>query len=857
MILAGTVIQDIRYGARMLYRNKGFTTVAVLALALGIGVNTAVFTAYKAMVARVLDARDPGRMVNVALKRDSGAAAANFSYPDYESFRDSVHSLRSLIAYTVERPRFSAIGGFVSQRIAGGSGAGRLGLRNSSVTANAEFATAYAVSENYFQALGVAPIRGRSFESMSLAELAASPSVLIAENYWQRRFAADPSILGKTIYLNGVAMTIVGIAPHDFVGTGIAAPDFWLPMHLEPMIHADDNWLTEREHLFCRIFGRLAPGATIAQARAEMNLQGDRLRALHDPRSESAKPATIMVWPGSPFPLPISQYPGLTLSIAFIMVAAAMVLAIACANAGGLQLARARSRQNEMQTRLSLGASRWRIVRQLLTESVLLASLAGVLALLVTWALLRVAANFASEALPADIGTLVFNVRPDPAILAYVCGISLLAALLFGLAPALDSSRSAIISAARGSTSSARSRRLQDILVAAQVALCLVLMISGSMLIRSSINSLTMETGYESKRVIDLELQFPESRKYTASRKSEVIRELRTRLAAVPGVTSIAAAKPPGNIFALTAAVALDAAESLAHNMHLIRYTWIEPNYFQTVGIPLVLGSGFSALAGREPSIIVSESVAQQLAPGQNPIGKIVRLGPTDEKLRSTRELTADGPSYQIIGIARDTRGFDLNGTDARIIYLPLPAERLAAHPTLIRTQSGAALVTRALDAVIASVDPEVAATASTLDDQLRQSASFIASTIAAAVATAVGLLGLFLALMGIYGTMSYIVALRTREIGIRMAIGAQKRHILALILGESTRPVVGGLLAGMLLAVGASRLLHGLLFGLDTIDALSFAGVSILFLTIALVAAYPPSRRAIHVDPSDALRYE
>jgi hypothetical protein len=317
------------------------------------------------------------------------------------------------------------------------------------------------------------------------------------------------------------------------------------------------------------------------------------------------------------------------------------------------------------------------------------------------------------------------------------------------------------------------------------------------------------------------------------------------------------AAKPPVNVYPFTAAVALDAAKSSAQNMHLIRYAWIQPNYFQTVGIPLVLGNGFSSLTGREPSIIVSESAAQQLAPGQNPIGKVVRLGPTDEKFRSTKDLTADGPSYQITGVARDTRGFDLNGTDARIIYLPLPDGRLAGYPTLIRTQSGAALVTRALDAVIASVDPEVAATASTLDDQLRQSASFIVSTIAAALATAVGLLGLFLALMGIYGTVSYIVALRTREIGIRMAIGAQKRDILALILGESTRPVIGGLLVGVLLAVGASRLLHGLLFGLNTIDPLSFAGVSILFLIIALVAAYPPSRRAIRVDPSEALRYE
>ncbi|MDQ2712205.1 MAG: ABC transporter permease [Acidobacteriota bacterium] len=377
MILPGTVVQDLRYAVRMLKRNAGFTAAAVLALALGIGVNTAVFTAYKAMVARSLDARDPGEMVNFALIRGSGPADFTFSYPDYEAYRDSAHSFSGLIAFNPEHMRLSDAGGIVSQRAsAAGSVVGRLGLLPSG-TSNAEFAFVFVVSENYFKVLGVAALRGRSFESIGIPELVASPSVLISENYWQKRFAGDPAVLGKTIRLNGAALTVVGITPHDFVGTSVAAPDFWLPLSLEPLVHADDHWLRDRENQRYRLFGRLASSARIAQAQAEMALLADRLRSLHDPHADSAKAATALVWPGSPFPLPLKAYPGLKLAILLIMGAVGMVLVVACSNVASLQLARARSRQNELHTRLSLGASRLRIIRQLLTESALIGWLAS------------------------------------------------------------------------------------------------------------------------------------------------------------------------------------------------------------------------------------------------------------------------------------------------------------------------------------------------------------------------------------------------------------------------------------------------------------------------------------------------
>lgn len=843
MIFSETVRQDLRYGSRMLRRNPAFTCIAVFALALGIGVNTAVFTAYKAMVARPIDGYEPGEMVSLAQLPQTGVANFNFSYPDYETYRDSVHSFSGLIAYRIEQLTLSATGGVVSH--SGG------GLFASST--NAEFATVAVVSENFFAVLGVPVLRGRSFESIPAAERYALPAVLISENYWQKRFAGDPAILEKTVRLNGTSVAIAGITPRDFVGTTVSVPDFWIPIHLEAILHADDKILLDREQPRYRLFGRRARGVNLAHARAEISLAADRVRALHDPRSDAAKPGSLLVWKASPFPLPLDQYPGLTLTILLVMGAAAMVLVVACANVGSLQLARARSRQNEMHTRLSLGASRSRVIRQLLTESSLLGLLAGAVALLITWAVLQVAVKMAADALPTEVGTLIFHVNPDPQIFAYVLAISLVASVLFGLAPALESSRSALSSAARSSTSSARSRRLQDFLIAAQVALSLVLMIAGSMFIRSSIRAINLETGYEDKHVVDLNFPFPEASRYSAARKLALTRELGTRLAALPGVTSITIAQPPGQgSFQTVAALPGGERSSTPH------YTLVQPDYFETLSIPLLLGRTFSSQATQaDHFVILSESAAKQLWPGENPIGRSIRLGPTDELPHKLSELRPGSPAYQVIGVTRDTRGVQFDGSDSRQVYLLLPDDRIANRPFLLRTQSDPARVIGAINATVASLDPDLVATVSTLDQQLRQTGPFIVSVLSAGVASGVGLLGLMLASMGIYGTVSYIVVLRTREVGIRMAIGAQKRDILSLILGESTRPVLFGLIGGMALAVGASYLMRGLVYGLNGIDSASVVGVSLLFLAIALLAAYPPSRRALRVDPMVALRYE
>jgi predicted permease len=861
MLLPETVLQDVRYGIRMLLRNAGFTMVAVIALALGIGVNTTSFTAYKAFFASPLDARDPGRMVDLALILHSGATASYFSYSDYQAYRDGLHSFSGVIAEGGgQQLTMSGAEGIARQRNSGmGSLVVKLRLLPASAS-DAQFASALFVSENYFQVLGATAVRGRLFQAEDTQALGAFPSVVISEAYWQKEFGGDPALLGKTIRLNGIAFTIIGVTPHNFVGTtGFAVPDFWLPLSLEPLIHAHDDFLHDRENQCCRLFARLAPGVSIAQAQSEMTVLAGHLRTLHDPQSELSKPATALIWPGSSWPVPLRQYGGLRFAILLILAACGMVLVIACANVASLQLARTASRQNELSMRLSLGASRLRLIRQLLTESALLGLIAGVFALLLSWAFLKALAAFLAATVPAEYGTLVYNMAPDPGVFAYVFGLSLVAGILFGLAPALESSRSAVAHAlkAQAGSSSRRSRRLRDYLIAAQVSAALALMIAGSLLIRSSLHVLKEDPGYNLDHVVSLQVQFPEGTKYTPERKLSLIQELRGRLAALPGVAGATNANPPPYPNRTAPASFHQGVSSAGNAQAVIGFDYVESNYFQTLSISLLSGRSFEPQAGEhEDSVILSKGAAEGLWPGKNPIGLSLRIG-TEGQSHNKSELVPNGQNFHVIGIVRNVRGDELNRNDAVLVYLPLPEKQVVEYPILIRTHADPEQLISALAPVISSTDPDLVVHASTVADLFRMTPAVTIPSTAAAIATVVGAIGLLLASMGIYGTVSYVVVLRTREVGVRMALGARKKDILGLMLGESIRPVLAGLLLGTCFAVGVSFLLRRILYGLSTVDGISFAGISALFLAIALFAAYVPSRRAMRVDPVVALRDE
>ena len=843
-----TALHDLRYGLRLLARNRGVTSVTVIALSLGIGVTAAAFTGLKALVTRPLDAQNPSEMVNLALKRSAGPPQFSFSHRDYETMRDSLRCFNGVIAFRPAQLVFSETRETTNRRApTAGSALGRLGLLRQNI-GSAEFATVFIVSENYFSVLGTKLLEGQ------LGSTVLNPPILISENYWQKRYGRDPGIIGRTIYMNGTAVTISGITPHDFTGTGIGAPAFWLPISAEPLIRRDPRWLSNPENESYRLFGRLAPGVSIHQAQAQMDAVADSLRALHDPRSKWANPAKAMVWRGSPFPLPISEYRGLTLTALLVIIAAGMVLLVACANVGSLQLARSRSREAEFKIRASLGAGRIRLMRQLIAESAAVGLLAGGLALLVNWALLKAGVVMMANAFPGEYGGLVFDVTPDFTIFAFVFAVSLLAGLLSGLLPALESSKSGLLSSARTGTSPDRTRRMQDALIVAQVALSLVLMIAGSMAIRSSIRAVTVDTGYETKRVLALRMEFPDSVTCSIPQRRLIIDQLRQHLATVPGISSITSAQPPGDNGRRTIAAVIGASQQRAET--ILHYSLVERNYFATLSIPLIRGRGLTDEDQRV--VVLSESAAAELWPQQDPIGRLLRFGPTDGRSQDLRDLAADGPAYAVIGVARDTRAVDFNASDSKRAYLPLPDEQAHLYPLLVRTSAPEpSHLLASLDTLITSIDPNVPATCATLEELQRQSGPFIVSSLTAIVASCIGLVGLFLALLGIQGTVSYIVVRRTREVGIRMAIGAQRADVLRLILRDSARPILAGLFAGSVLAGSLAHMGRGLLYGLDRIDWISLGVNAPLFLIIGLLASLHPALRATRIDPQVALRYE
>jgi putative ABC transport system permease protein len=857
-LLPETIWQDVRFGVRMLRRHKGFTLTGVFALGLGIGVNTAAFTAYRAFFARKLDARDPSTMVNLAVILHTGATQPVFSYPDYVAYRDHLHSYSGVIATSL--PQFLTVkspgGVTVNENNGTGELLGKLGWFPG--VSNDEHALTMIVSENFFSVLGVGAIRGQTFHAGESDALSASPSVLISENYWQKKFDGDPEIVGRKVLLNGAPFTIIGVTPHNFVGTFVSAPDFWLPLRLEPLVHPQDNWLTNREKGCCHLRARLAPGVTMGEASAEMTLVANHLRPLHNRQSEWAQPLHAQAWPGSPFTIPLDQNSGLRICLLFVMAAVVLVLVVACANVASLQLARASARQNELGMRLSLGASRGRLIRQLLTESALLAAMAGAVALFLSWALLQGAVVLVANAFPDEYGTFVFHVTPDLWVFAFVLGISLVAGVLFGLAPALQSSGRAVADSlkANPSGSPTRRHRLRGFLIGTQVAVSAVLMVAGSLLIHTAIRSLSMETGYDDTQVVSLSLQFPERAEYTDARKSVLTDDLKARLAALPGVVDVTDGHAPDDPDFREAAVSVNGqAPSRSNRRATLFYTWIQPNYFATLGIPLLAGRTLPSGAG-EDSVVISQSAAKQLWPGEDPLGKTLRLG-TDGQYHETDEPLPDGPVWRVAGVAQDTRGVTLDGSDSARIYLPIPAEASPRYPILIHAQADGATLMREVEPVLAAVDPNLSAHLLTLEQMLRMTKPFIASSMAASIASITGLLGLVLVTVGIYGTVSYIVVQRTREVGIRMALGARRGDVLLLILRESARPVAAGLGIGLVAATGVAWLLRHILYGVPLLDAISFGGVALLLLSVALLAAFFPSRRATRVDPMVALRYE
>jgi predicted permease len=815
----GTLIQDLRYGLRVLAKRPGFTIAAVITLALGIGLNTAIFSLYNGVLLRPLPARDPKRLVNLYSAVQGEPGTGIFSYPAYVYYRDRSSSFSSVAAYA---------GGHM--------------LLNAGGVAP-ELLQAQMVSANFFDMLGASPALGRSFSPEEDKTPGENPVVMLNYNFWQRRFGGDAGLVGRTITLNNMAYTVIGIAPRDFIGCDPEVPDLWVPIMMNANVHSGPDMLGDREGGWLFLVGRLKPGVTLSQAQSEMAFLASQFHASDE---GPLRNSTVLVTRGS-FLAPGQKSDLVPLALA-LMIAVGLVLLVACANVANLQLARGVTRQKEMGVRIALGASRGRLVRQMVVESLMLSGAAGVAGLLIAWWAAALALRVAH---PPGAPALSLDVSPDWRVALYLAEISLLSGVISGLIPALRASRQDPLVAIReesGNSTYRKGRRMRSAFVVAQVGGSLFLLIAAGLLVRALHKAQRIDTGFDLAHVAVLS---PDLRilGYDSARRLEFDRRLVERIRSLPGVRNVATATtvPLGKDFSQSSV--LPEGESLPPDQKLpvVNYNLVSPEFFDTLGIGIARGRIFTAqdAASDTRAAVVNESLARQLWPGQEPIGKRLRQGPKS-------------PPFEVVGVVRDTRNVYLWSAGLPYLYLPLqPAALDEFHEPkiLVSVNGNTTTLIAALPGLARDMDPNASSTANALEDNL--SFWIWPSQIGALLAATLGLLALLLASVGIVSVTSFAVSQRTKEIGIRMALGAQPGGIVRLLVWQVGKLVAVGAVIGLLCAAAVSRLLAQVLYGLSALDGATLVGVTLFLASIALASCYFPARRATLVDPMQALREE
>ena len=798
---------DLHYALRNLLRTPGFALVTTAVLALGIGVNTAIF----GLLASVLAGSAPGiaapEQLVVFSRTGEGLGYGRFSYPDYCDYRDRAQSFSGLMAY--QHTDFSLGGVDEPERLRGA-----------------------VVSNNYFSVLGAGAFFGPGTQH----------AVVVSHRLWQRRFRGDPGLLGKAIRLNGRLYTVAGIAPAAFRGTELDEPlDVWTPIGLDAAAPRPDPFSDphQRADTFLNIAGRLKPGVRFQQAQAEAATIGRQLQSAYPGAySEKAKRSGVILDRNTKLG-PLSRgIAGRVLLV--LLIVAGFVLLIACVNIATMLLARALGRRREIAVRLALGATRTRLVRQLVTESLVLSVAGGVAGLLVAiWAgrLVVLAAS--------DLDFL--DPRLDVRMLCFNVVVSIATGLLFGLAPALESSRRdlALELKAGGAAPVSRSR-LRSLLTVSEIALSLVLLIGAGLLVRSYRNVRTEEMGFVSENVLLMSID-PERLGYNDARRQGLYRDLYARLNGMPGVAAATLAGKTVASGGFTSRYLLDGVAAARENAFEVRDDAVAPRYFETLQIPLRAGRDFTErdTQGAPGAAIVNEALAARLWPGENPLGKRVR-----------RWGFSVGPPLEVVGVARNVRLTQDFPKPEPYLYLPLFQNERGRVRLHIRASGNAGGLAPRVRREIRTLDQDLPVfDIQTLERHLHNELSLLWSL--AALVGAFSILAVALAVIGLYGVMSYAVGQRTREIGVRMALGAQRVDVLAMVLRQSMTLVAGGLAAGVLGALALTRLLREALYGLTPTDPKTYAGVSLLFVTVALAAMYLPARRAVRIDPVTALRHE
>ena len=853
---------DVRYAFRVLRKSPGFTCVAVLTLALGIGVNTAIFTAFDAIILRPRAVKDPDRLASV-FRTTLGNHHGNFSYPDYLYYRDHSTSFSDLALFAfgmaVTSSDLPAAQREPTPRIAGAVGFQLPQLLQGS----AQPIMCFFVSGNYFPMLGATPLLGRILLPAD-DQPNAPPVVLMSGNAWQRHFHSDPNVVGTVLHLNGTAFTVIGVTPLDYLATAPSVPDLWAPAVARIALGASTRESFQDRRVFAGFtLGRLKQGVSLADAQAELNVLGAQLRTLY-PEAERNVSVGVVSGRNNLSALDSDAWP----VVVAAMAAVALLLLIACANVASLLLSRAVARRKEIAVRLALGASRWRLLRQLLTESIPLGLLAGALGLpLAGWALHLLIVEI-SAALPSFWGAIALEITPDIRIFAYTLAVSCAAGIAFGLTPALQASKADVNSALKEDSSAFGHRvsrsRLRGLLIAAQMAACLVLLISSALLLRGSQRALTIDSGYESRHVLYLEMYNPANLHYSQARLLQLNRDLIQGISALPGVRSVAqASRGPlgGNRWVPVAPIGTSSPNSSATGgaSPSAGYSFVTPNYFETLGIPIVRGRTFSPQEadGQSPVVVISEATARRFWPNEDAIGKFLKIGSEKGSMSFPGENDPFVASSVVIGVARDVHSMDLRKVDESYLYIPLSQSRKWTGTLLVKTDASLTPLLAAIGQEVRLADANLPVIAAPLNTMVSMDPYFVVSRIGGVLASIVGALGLLLACLGVYGMVSYSVAQRTREIGIRMALGAQSTQVLRLVVGEGFRPILAGIFLGVLASAGVSRTLSATLFGLSPLDPVSFAGVSLLLIAIALLATWLPARSATEVDPMVALRYE
>jgi predicted permease len=826
--MAGAFRQDLRSGYRLLKKSPGFTIVAILSLALGIGANTAIFTIINAIFLHPLPVADPSQLVEVftrdtnTVDKSAGRQLTATSLPNYQDYRDQNSVFSGLAAVTFPFP------------LNWGGQAEPVQLQAS------------LVSPNFFDVLGVKAYRGRTFTSDEGKEVGKDPVAVLSYAVWARRFGSDPGIIGQSIMLNATAYTIVGVAPPGFKGiVSLAPPDvLWVPLSMRDYVLSGQlkDLENHRRMRWISIVGRLQPGVTVEQARAAMKTIASSLAAEY-PRDNHGR--TCEIYPLNQSALGINQRSQFSLAGTILMSVVGLVLLIACVNLANLLLAQAAKREKELSLRAALGAGRFRLVRQLLTESTLLSLCGGIAGLFIALWGRNVLWSFRPPFLPDGAIDLSFDSR----VLVFTLAVSLLTGLVFGIIPALKASNTDLIEilkvGGRGGTLGWSHNRMRSLLVVSEIALALVALIGSGLFLRSMQKAQQINPGFESKNLFQYFFDLAALR-YTPDHGQQFFRDAIAQAKSVPGVADATIASNPIVGGGIAGTVFREGEQSDPNNRGtLVAFDSVTPGYFNTLRVPFLAGRDFTDF-DRDKSttvVIVNKAMADILWPGQDPLGKHFFV-------------VVDPNKYEVVGEVGTAVIGTIGEEPQPAAYFPMRQQYSPAGALIVRTTGDPEPVMGAVRAQINQLDRNLALTnGQTVTQALSQ--GLWAARMGAALLGLFGLLALILASIGIYGVLSYSVTQRTSEIGIRVALGAQPKQVLALVLRQGMFLAGIGILVGLLIALPIARTASTLLYGVSATDPLTYAVITVLLLLVALLACYIPARRATRIDPLVALRFE